>query len=84
MREQYVNQGIRVIVEYRGKLDDGTEFALTKVQGEPLEFVAGSGVVLPDFDYAVMGMKVGETRSIHIPADRAYGQRDEASSSRCP
>ena len=72
-----VNQGDRVIVEYRGKLDDGTEFASTKVQGEPLEFVAGSGVVLPDFDYAVMGMDVGETRSIHIPADRAYGQRDE-------
>ena len=45
-----VNQGDRVIVEYRGKLDDGTEFASTKVQGEPLEFVAGSGVVLPDFD----------------------------------
>lgn len=73
-----INQGDRVIVEYRGKLDDGTEFASTKVQGEPLEFVAGSGVVLPDFDYAVMGMDVGETRSIHIPADRAYGQRDEA------
>lgn len=30
-----VNQGDRVIVEYRGKLDDGTEFASTKVQGEP-------------------------------------------------
>lgn len=73
-----VNQGDCVIVEYRGKLDDGTEFASTKAQDEPLEFVAGSGVVLPDFDYAVMGMKVGETRSIHIPADRAYGQRDEA------
>ena len=25
-----VNQGDRVIVEYRGKLDDGTEFASTK------------------------------------------------------
>lgn len=72
-----VNQGDKVIVEYRGKLDDGTEFASTKEQGVPLEFVVGSGIMLPDFEFAVMGMDVGETRSIHIPADHAYGQRDE-------
>ncbi len=72
-----VNQGDRVVVEYRGKLADGTEFASTKAQGSPLEFVVGSGVMLPDFELAVMGMNVGETRSIHIPVDRAYGWRDE-------
>lgn len=73
-----VNQGEKVIVEYRGKLDDGTQFASTKEQGAPLEFIVGSGIMLPDFEFAVMGMNVGETRSIHIPADRAYGQRDES------
>lgn len=73
-----VNAGERVVVEYRGKLDDGREFASTHAQGELLEFVAGSGAMLPDFEYAVMGMSEGETRSIHIPMDRAYGSRDES------
>lgn len=73
-----VNQGDRVVIEYRGKLDDGTQFVSTSEQGTPLEFTVGSGVTLPDFEFAVMGMNVGETRSIHIPADRAYGQRDES------
>ncbi len=73
-----VNQGDRVVIEYRGKLDDGTQFVSTSEQGAPLEFTVGSGVMLPDFEFAVMGMNVGETRSIHIPADRAYGQRDES------
>lgn len=73
-----VNQGDCVVVEYRGKLDDGTEFVSTKAQGAPLEFVVGSGVMLPDFELAVMGMNTGETRSIHIPVDHAYGQRDES------
>lgn len=72
-----VKAGDRVIVDYRGKLDDGTEFVSTKAQGAPLEFVVGSGVMLPDFDFAVAGLSVGESCSIHIPADQAYGQRDE-------
>lgn len=73
-----VNQGDCVVVDYRGKLDDGTEFASSKTQGAPLEFTIGSGIMLPDFELAIMGMNVGETRSIHIPADSAYGQRDES------
>ena len=73
-----VNQGERAVVEYRGKLDDGTEFASTQAQGAPLEFIVGTGIMLPDFEYCVAGMSVGETHSIHIPADRAYGQRDES------
>lgn len=79
-----VKQGDRVIIEYRGRLDDKTEFVNTKSQGAPLEFVMGSGIVLPDFEYAIAGMSVGESISIHIPADQAYGQYDESLIIRMP
>lgn len=73
-----LHQGEHAIVEFRGTLSDGREFASTRARGKPLEFVVGSGTMLPDFEYAVMGMEIGESRSIHIPADSAYGMRDES------
>jgi FKBP-type peptidyl-prolyl cis-trans isomerase 2 len=41
--------------------------------GEPLEFVLGSGQVIPGFDNAVNGMKLDESKKVTIPADQAYG-----------
>ena len=63
-----------VKVHYTGKLEDGTVFDSSEGR-EPLEFTLGSGQVIEGFDQAVTGMSVGETRSAHIPADEAYGQR---------
>ncbi len=71
-------QGDRVIVEYRGKLDDGTVFASTRDQGEPLEFTIGAGIMLPDFEMAIMNLNPGESVSIHVPAAQGYGMRDES------
>ena len=66
-----------VIVHYTGSLDDGTVFD-SSVDREPLEFTLGQGQMIPGFEQGVLGMKVGETRNIHIPADQAYGpHRDE-------
>ena len=42
---------------------------------EPLEFKIGAGQMIPGFDQMVQDMKVGETRSIVIPPELAYGQR---------
>jgi peptidylprolyl isomerase len=70
--------GDTVAVHYVGTLDDGTEFDNSTARGEPLEFVLGSGQMIPGFDQAVTGMAVGETKTVHIPADEAYGQhRDD-------
>jgi len=44
---------------------------------EPLEFVIGAGQLIPKFEAAVIGLKPGESVTISIPADEAYGQRAE-------
>jgi peptidylprolyl isomerase len=44
---------------------------------EPLEFTLGSGQVIAGFDEAITGMEPGEKKRVTIPADKAYGQRNE-------
>lgn len=68
--------GDTVKIHYTGKLDDGTEFDSSSGR-EPLAFEVGSGQVIPGFDKAVEGMTVGDSKSIRIEADEAYGQRHE-------
>ncbi|MCH4184415.1 MAG: peptidylprolyl isomerase [Eggerthellaceae bacterium] len=71
------NKGRRVKVHYVGTLDDGTEFDSSIKRGEPIEFVCMAGQMIPGFDAAVVDMKQGETRNVHIPCADAYGERDE-------
>lgn len=68
--------GKTAVVEYVGKLEDGSVFDSTKGI-EPLEFVVGSDSVIHGFDKAVASMSVGETKSIIVPARQAYGDYDE-------
>ena len=64
--------GDTVKVHYTGKLDDGTVFD-TSVDGEPLEFTIGEGQLISDFEQAIVGMSQGESKTVQIPSDRAYG-----------
>ena len=61
-----------VKVDYTGKLEDGTVFD-TSIGKTPLEFTLGAGKVIPGFEKAVLGMRVGETKTVTIPPDDAYG-----------
>ena len=64
--------GDTVQVHYTGKLVDGTVFD-SSLQRDPFEFTLGTGAVIPGFDKAVTGMKVGDTKTVTIPAAEAYG-----------
>ena len=66
--------GNTVQVNYTGKLADGTVFD-TSVGRAPLEFTLGAGEIIPGFEKAVLGMKVGENKTVTIPANEAYGPR---------
>ena len=72
---QQVKNGDTVKVHYHGRLDDGTTFDSSSGR-EPLQFEVGSGMVIPGFDNGVMGMQVGEKRTVEISADDAYGPVD--------
>ena len=64
--------GDTVKVHYTGTLSDNTEFDSSQ-GGEPLSFTIGQNMVIPGFENGVVGMKVGESKKVMIPADQAYG-----------
>ena len=66
-------QGDTVKVVYTGRLLDGTVFDQTPVD-RPLHFILGRHEVISGFDDAVTGMYRGETKTVTIPSERAYGQ----------
>ncbi|WP_404406346.1 peptidylprolyl isomerase [Pelagibacterium halotolerans] len=65
--------GDTVRIHYTGRLTDGTEFDSSKDR-EPLEFQLGSGQIISGLDNQVQGMNEGESATVTIPADEAYGQ----------
>jgi len=66
--------GDNVKVHYTGRLPDGTVFD-TSIGSEPLEFTLGQGQIISGFEQAVIGMQVGESKTVTIPVDQAYGPR---------
>jgi peptidylprolyl isomerase len=67
-----VKNGDTVMVYYTGTLDNGTVFD-SNVDGDPLIFTVGNKTVIPGFEEAVIGMTVNSTKTVHIPAGKAYG-----------
>lgn len=61
-----------VRVHYTVKLDKDTIVGSTKDQ-EPLQFTLGKGQVLPGFEQAVVGMNSGESKTVLVTADQAFG-----------
>lgn len=66
--------GDTVKVHYSGRLKDGTVFDSSQNR-EPLEFKIGSGKVIPGFGKGVIGMAVGDKKTIEIQPEEAYGHR---------
>ncbi len=72
-----VKDGDIVQVHYTGTLEDGSQFE-SSVGREPLHFTVGAGQMIAGFDRAVLGMTVGEKKTVTIPAAEAYGEyRDD-------
>ncbi len=69
---QQVKKGDTIRIHYHGRLQDGSTFD-SSAGREPLEFEVGGGMVIKGFDDGVTGMTIGEKKTIHIPAEEAYG-----------
>lgn len=67
--------GQMVSVEYRGTLEDGTEFDSSKRAGRPYQFPIGQGQVIKGWDEGLMSMKVGGKRKLIIPPKLGYGAK---------
>lgn len=52
--------------------------------GEPMQYLHGANNIIPGLEQALDGRKVGERFEVDVPADQAYGQRDERLTGRIP
>lgn len=72
-----VKEGDTVKVHYTGKLtDEGSVFDSSRDR-EPLEFTLGEGQLIPGFEEAVVGMEEGDSTTIDLDSEDAYGERRE-------
>jgi FKBP-type peptidyl-prolyl cis-trans isomerase 2 len=70
-------KGDTVSVHYTGKLEDETVFDSSN-GGDPLSFEIGSGQIIPGFETGVIGMSPGDTKTVTIEPEEAYGRyRDD-------
>jgi FKBP-type peptidyl-prolyl cis-trans isomerase SlpA len=70
-----VESNSAVSVNYTGKLEDGTIFDSSLVEGrEPLNVTLGQGQLIKGFENGLLGMSVGESKSIEIESEDAYGE----------
>ncbi len=65
-------KGDQVRVHYTGYLHDGSVFDST-YESKPLEFTIGQGEVIEGFEKAIIGMNLGNIKSVTIPPENAYG-----------
>jgi len=71
-----VESGHTVKVHYKGTLSDGTEFDNSHERGQPIGFEVGSGLMIPGFNDAVVGMAEGQVKTVTLKPEAAYGTRD--------
>jgi FKBP-type peptidyl-prolyl cis-trans isomerase 2 len=67
-----VGSGDNISVKYAAKYENGTVFDSS--EDGVLTFVVGSGQVIKGFDYAVIGMKEGESKTVTIQPEDGYGK----------
>jgi|TARA_R110000868_G_scaffold84_15_gene942 FKBP-type peptidyl-prolyl cis-trans isomerase 2 len=73
-----VSQNSTVTVNYTGKLEDGSIFDTSLVEGrEPLKAKLGEGQLIPGFESGLVDMSIGESKTIEINPQDAYGEYDD-------
>ena len=77
---EIVKTGDTVAMNYTGRLEDGTVFDSNVDPKfnhvEPFFFTLGAGQVIAGWDEGIVGMKVGEKKTLVIPPEKAYGPND--------
>jgi len=79
-----VEVGNNITVHYKGTLTDGTEFDSSHNRNEPINFEVGSGRMIRGFDKAVIGMLPGQTKTVTLAQEEAYGPRYPDATQRVP
>lgn len=69
-----VQIGDTVVVNYTGRLEDGTVFDSSLTEGrEPLKAQLGQGLLIKGFEDGIIEMTIGDKKTIEIDPSNAYG-----------
>lgn len=68
-----VSNGENVKVHYTGKLDSGEIFD-SSYERDPIVFQVGAGMMIQGFNDAIIGMEVGEKKTVSLSPAQAYGE----------
>ncbi|NCB37604.1 MAG: peptidylprolyl isomerase [Erysipelotrichia bacterium] len=68
-----VKTGDLVFVHYTGKFDSGEVFD-SSTGDSPLYFIVGEGNIIEGFEKAVVGMAVGDKKTIDLTPEQGYGE----------
>ena len=69
-----VQNGDTVVVNYTGRLEDGTVFDSSLTEGrEPLKAQLGQGLLIKGFEDGLLEMNEGDKKTIEIEPTNAYG-----------
>jgi len=74
--EREVKKGDTVKIHYTARLKDGEVFESSKGH-VPFQFTVGDGSVIPGLEKAIIGMRVGEKKTIEVPPEEGFGPRRE-------
>ncbi len=69
-------KGDSVRIHFIGKFENDTVFDSTE-NGPPLELTLGAGKIIAGFEQGVIGMEIGEKKTIIVPPELGYGPADE-------
>ena len=78
-----VKPGDRVQVHFTGRLADGSVFG-SSVGGPALRFAAGAPDIVPGISQSVIGMCLGEKKTVTVLPDQGFGQLDPNLQRRVP
>jgi len=77
--EKTAKNGDVLVMNYTGRLTDGTVFDSNVDPKfnhvEPFKFTLGAGQVIKGWDEGLLGMKIGEKKTLTIPPEKGYGDR---------
>lgn len=71
--ETRIDQGSTVHLHFSVAIENGVEIDNTRSREEPVSLVIGDGNLLPDFEKALLGLRSGDRRTVHLPPEEAFG-----------
>lgn len=68
-----IGEGSQVALHFSVALENGIELDNTRIRSEPVSLTIGDGNLLPGFESALLGLRAGDRRTVHLPPEDAFG-----------